>query len=62
MGRDVYGLVEYTNVPKPIGTVVSKDKATLRELETVYGSQDLYDMLEIIAVDAHNLRILSKAN
>lgn len=35
--------------------------ATLHELDTVYGTQDLYDMLEIIAVDAFNQRIINKS-
>lgn len=48
------------NVPGAIGTVVSKHYATLHELQTVYGSKDLYDLLEVIAVDAHNIRILNK--
>jgi 4-diphosphocytidyl-2C-methyl-D-erythritol kinase len=47
-------------VPATIGTVVSKGFATLHELESVYGTQDLYDMLEIIAVDSHNQRIINK--
>jgi hypothetical protein len=34
--------------------------ATLAELETIYGLEDLYDMLEIIATDAHNRRIAMK--
>lgn len=34
--------------------------ATLHELSTVYGTQDLYDFLEMIAVNAHNQRALSK--
>lgn len=33
--------------------------ATLHELDTVYGVQDLWDMLEVITVDAHNSRILN---
>lgn len=53
--------MEYVNVPPFIGTVVSKGLATLHELDTVYGTQDVYDMLEIISVDNHNLRILNKA-
>ena len=28
----------------------------MHELETVYGVEDLYDMLEILAVDADNRR------
>lgn len=31
--------------------------ATLHELQTVYGVQDAYDMLEVINVDDHNARL-----
>lgn len=48
------------NVPASIATVISQRLATKHELETVYGVQDLYDLLEIIAVDAHNRRVLSE--
>lgn len=44
----------YCNVPQVIGVVVSSRHATLHELGTVYGVKDLYDMLEIIAVDNFN--------
>lgn len=37
--------------------VVSHGKATLYELSTVYGLEDLQDLLEIILVDAHNQRV-----
>lgn len=40
--------------------MISSGKATLHELDTVYGLQDVYDMLEITTVDAHNRRVLSK--
>jgi hypothetical protein len=33
--------------------------ATLLELQTVYGLEDVYDMLEVLEVDAHNRRVLS---
>jgi hypothetical protein len=33
---------------------VSSRLATLTELQTVYGVQDAYDLLEILSVDAHN--------
>lgn len=33
--------------------------ATLHELDTVYGAKDLYDMLEVLAVDSHNERVLN---
>ena len=53
-------LAKYPNVPPAIGAVISAGKATLHELSTVYGTEDLYLMLEIIVVDAINRRLLSK--
>lgn len=53
-------MAEYLNVPRRVGAVVSAKMATLHELSTVYGSKDLYDMLEILAVDAHNRWVMSK--
>jgi hypothetical protein len=41
-------------MPLSIATVVSSKLATLTELDTVYGTQDLWDLLEINAVDNHN--------
>jgi hypothetical protein len=34
--------------------------ATLHELQTVYGLEDVYDMLEVIVVDAHNRQLAAK--
>jgi hypothetical protein len=48
--------MRYPNVPQTIGIVVSMRLATLHELETVYGIQDVYDMLEICVVDNENKR------
>lgn len=50
-------MVEYQNIPRTIGIVVSKGLATLAELDTVYGSEDLADLLEIAMIDAHNANI-----
>lgn len=44
------------NVSQQIGMVVSSRLATLHELDTVYGTEDLYTFLEVIAVDAFNNR------
>lgn len=33
---------------------MSNKLATLNELDTVYGIEDVYDMLEIIFVDSYN--------
>jgi hypothetical protein len=54
--------MEYPNVPRVIGMIVSADRATLHELDTVYGAQDAYDILEIMAVDAHNRRVIDERN
>jgi hypothetical protein len=53
-------LTEYVNIPPRIGMVISCGKATLTELQTVYGLEDLYNLIEIITIDAHNQRVLRK--
>lgn len=40
--------------------VVLSAKATLHELQTVYSLRDLYDFLEIIAVENHNNRLMAR--
>jgi hypothetical protein len=47
-------------VPNHVGVVVSARLATLTELDTTLGCEDLYDLLEIVLIDAHNQRIASK--
>jgi hypothetical protein len=47
-------------VPRVIGTVVSADKATLIELQSIYGVKDAYDLLEVILVDATNQRRMTE--
>lgn len=42
------------------GMVISTGKATLHELQSVYGVGDLFNICEVIAVDAYNRRELSK--
>ena len=43
-------------LPRSIALVVSSRLATLHELQTVYGAVDLYDFLEVLAVDGNNAR------
>lgn len=31
--------------------------ATLHELDTVYGVEGMYDLLEVISINAHNQRV-----
>jgi hypothetical protein len=38
--------------------VVSRGLATLHELDTVLSTEDLYDLIEIMAVDAYNQRVI----
>ena len=40
--------------------MISSRLATLHELDTVYGVEDLYDMLEVLRIDAHNKRLMMK--
>ena len=54
--------MEYANVPLIIGAAISHKVATLHEMQTVYSVADVYDLLEIVNVDAHNQNILSKTN
>jgi hypothetical protein len=41
---------------------VSSELATLHELQTVYGAQDAYNLLEVLNVDLFNKRVASRAN
>lgn len=54
------GLIDYVNVPAVIGSIVSSKLATLNELQTVYGIEDAYDLLEIINVNSYNQRAVEK--
>lgn len=46
-------------MPTSIARVISAKHATLRELQTHYGSEDLYTLLEIIAVDTYNTNAMN---
>ena len=39
---------------------MSSKLATLHELQTVYGIKDLYDLLEVLAVDNYNRMIAAR--
>jgi hypothetical protein len=53
--------VECVNVSIIVGIVVSRKLATLNELQTVYGTKDLHDFLEIIRINDKNEE-LARAN
>lgn len=59
-GGQQKGFAEYENVPAVIGTLLAKRMATLHELDTVYGTKDVYDMLEVITVDDYNNALANK--
>ncbi|PYZ35407.1 transglycosylase [Enterobacter cloacae complex sp.] len=61
MGSDVAGLVNYENVPSTIATIISSKLATLYELDTVYGTEDLWRLLEINTVDNYNQMVINRA-
>jgi hypothetical protein len=58
---DIPNLVEYVNIPRPIGAVVSARMATLVECDTVYSAEDIYLILEVMQIDGHNRRMARKA-
>lgn len=51
-------LIKHANVSPLIAAVVINRLATLHELQTVYGTEDLYNFLEILAVNNHNQQIM----
>ncbi len=53
-GRRHYHSETYKNVGALTGIVVSRQLATLYELQTVYSLEDLLDMYEIIVVNSIN--------
>ena len=53
-------LIDTPNICRPMAIVLSSKLATLRELQTVYGLRDMYDLLEIATVDNYNAYIASK--
>jgi len=56
-------LRHYPNINRTLGAVISSRLATLHELDTVLSVEDMYDLLEIVVVDAVNdalVRLASK--
>jgi len=51
---------DYPNLTIVIGRAISSRLATLHELQTVYGLEDVYDLLEVEAVDGFNRAKASK--
>lgn len=44
----------YVNVPPMIGSVVNSKLASLYELQSIYGTEDLFDLYEVILIKIAN--------
>jgi len=47
-------LTSYVNVPPMIASAINSGFATLYELQTIYGLEDLFDLLEIAIINTAN--------
>jgi hypothetical protein len=56
------GLIECVNVPATISTIISCDMnlATLHDLDTHYGVEDMWRLLEVITVHNYNQKLMNK--
>lgn len=50
--------MSYPNLSPIIGAVINSRLATLYELQTVYGTDDLFDLYEVILVKLHNENVI----
>jgi hypothetical protein len=48
-------------MPRLAARVISSGMAKMHELQTIYDSRDLYDMIEILAVDSYNRNVRADA-
>ncbi|PTQ70291.1 transglycosylase [Pseudomonas sp. GV071] len=53
-------MVEYLNLPRTVATCISSRLATLHELDSVYGLEDMWWLLEVNTVDSHNTMIANQ--
>ena len=47
-------------MPGGMAHLIAKRYATLAELQTVYGTEDYYNLLEVAAVEAYIRRVMSE--
>lgn len=50
--------MSYPNLSPIIGAVISSKLATLYEIQTIYGSEDLFDLYEVVLVKLHNENVV----
>jgi hypothetical protein len=53
-------LLDYVNVPPSIGMALSHDPSLIEPLTTTLGLEDLFDIIEVVLIDAHNKRKLQE--
>lgn len=53
-------LITYLNVPQTIATAMTSRLASKIELDTVYGIEDLWEILEVHTVNSHNERVIQE--
>ena len=49
-------------MPRLVAAVIEGGKATLHECQTIYGLEDLYDIMEVMIVAAHNNALVADAS
>ncbi|SDR17732.1 transglycosylase [Paraburkholderia tuberum] len=52
----------YANVPHSIGFVISSRLCSPHELQTIYGLEDMWDMIEVHSVNIHNQNMVARGN
>lgn len=53
-------LKDYVNVSPRIGFLISHEKTLIGPLSTTFGLEDMYDLLEVVQIDAHNDTIMRR--
>jgi hypothetical protein len=53
-------LISTVNLPAMFASVISKNMATIKELQGYYSMEDVLDMYEIILVDNYNNYVLNE--
>lgn len=53
-------MISCANVPRTIAMAINAKVATLHEMQTIYGLEDVYDMLEVVSVNNHNEHVMMK--
>lgn len=50
--------MSYPNLSPIVGAVIGSKLSTLYELQTIYGSEDLFDLYEVVLVKLHNENVI----